>query len=83
MAVTAEHLCQIIRTSNIPGAATLPIDPTATFYEQGIDSLDALTIMLRIEEAYGISVPDDAVENLDSVQSLVDYLNAQGATARA
>lgn len=73
--ITTQDIVNIIRTTNLPGAATQAIDPEATFYEQGIDSLDALTIMLRVEEAFAIPVPDDAVGRLDSVQSLANYIN--------
>jgi acyl carrier protein len=85
--ISAENVISVIRTASIPGAATQAIDPDATFYEQGIDSLDALTIMLRIEESFQVPIPDDAVDRLDSVRSLVDYINGYrsqqngGATA--
>jgi len=40
----------------------------------GADSLDAVEIILAIEEEYGIEIPDDVAENLKTVGDLMSYL---------
>lgn len=74
MQQTVDKIIAIARSSNNLGANVTTIDPDASFYEQGIDSLDALGIVLRVEEAYGIKIPDDEVENLDSINALAAYI---------
>jgi acyl carrier protein len=38
------------------------------------DSLDAVEIILSIEEEYGIEIPDEEAENLVTVEDLVKYV---------
>ena len=41
----------------------------------GIDSLDSMELMMAVEDAYGISVPEEELPNLTSVKSIVDYID--------
>lgn len=43
--------------------------------ELGIDSLDSMELMMAVEDAYGISVPEEELPNLTSVKSIVDYID--------
>ena len=40
------------------------------------DSLDAVEIILGIEEAYGIEIPDEDAERFETVRDLVNYVDA-------
>lgn len=40
----------------------------------GLDSLDAATILLALEERYDISISDEDFEALDSVNDIVEYI---------
>jgi acyl carrier protein len=40
----------------------------------GLDSLDALEIVLCAEGRFGIKIPDDSVEVLRSINTIVDYI---------
>ena len=40
--------------------------------ELEVTSLDAITIVFDIEEEFGIEVPGDVLESLESVQDIVD-----------
>ena len=46
-------------------------------YEEtyGMDSLDRLEIIMDLEKEYGISIPDDAIERMDSVARTIDYIH--------
>ena len=48
-----------------------------TFDDAGIDSLDVFSIFLAIEETYGIKIPDEDLENINSIETIVEYLNAR------
>jgi acyl carrier protein len=41
----------------------------------GVTSLDAITIVFDIEEEFDIEVPGDVLENLISVQDIVDGID--------
>lgn len=40
------------------------------------DSLDAVEIILGIEETYGIEIPDEEAEKFQTVRDLVDYVES-------
>ncbi len=41
----------------------------------GADSLDAVELVMAIEEEFGIEVPDEEAEKLTSVGDIVDYVD--------
>lgn len=43
----------------------------------GADSLDILQLLMRIEDQYGIVIPDQALATFETVQDVVDYLERQ------
>ena len=51
------------------------LDPSVSVYEQGIDSLDMLSVFLAIQEKYGIDIPDEDIPNLISLKDIVEYIN--------
>ena len=40
----------------------------------GADSLDAIDIVMSIEDQYGIEVPDSVIENIRSVEDIVSFI---------
>jgi len=42
--------------------------------EIGIDSLDAMSILLEVQEKLGIEVPDEVVDTLPSLRSIARYV---------
>ena len=47
----------------------------------GADSLDSVTLVLAIEDRFGIDMPDEDVEHLRTVQQLIDYVKLAVAMA--
>ena len=43
----------------------------------GADSLDVLQLLMTIEEEHGIVIPDEALASFQTVQDIVDYLEAR------
>ncbi len=51
------------------------VKPGARFQEDlGADSLDLVELTMKLEDEFGIKVPDEDVEKLTTVQSVVDYI---------
>ena len=42
----------------------------------GADSLDVVDLLMSIEDEFGVEVPDDEIENIKTVGSLVSYIEA-------
>ena len=43
----------------------------------GMDSLDMVEITMELEREYGFTIPDDAVERMDTVARTIDYIHQQ------
>ena len=42
----------------------------------GADSLDVVDLLMSIEDEFGVEIPDDEIENIETVGSLVSYIEA-------
>ena len=42
----------------------------------GADLLDVVDLLMSIEDEFGVEVPDDEIENIKTVGSLVSYIEA-------
>lgn len=40
----------------------------------GADSLDAVEVNMALEEAFGISIPDEALADFKTIQDIVTYI---------
>lgn len=49
------------------------IGPSDDFFEAGLDSLDHATILLLIQEEYGLTIPDDAIDDCRSIEGILAY----------
>ena len=47
----------------------------------GVDSLDLFELVMALEEAYGIEIPSDDLENITTVGAVMDYLKEKGVEA--
>ena len=46
----------------------------STFKELGVDSLDAVEIVLKLEEEFEIEIPDEDAKEITSVKAAVEYI---------
>lgn len=66
--VIAEHL----------GVDVAKIIPEASFVEDlGADSLDTVELVMALEEACGIEIPDEVSHKMLTVQDAIDYVLAK------
>lgn len=53
---------------------TEKLTPETTFEEIEADSLDVVEIVMALEEEFDIEIPDEKVENVKSLQQVVDFI---------
>jgi len=59
------------------GVSADQVKPEAKFIEDlGADSLDTVELVMAFEEEFGIEVPDEDAEKLQSVGDVVSYVNS-------
>lgn len=55
----------------------LNINPDASFKTLGADSLDMMEILMKIEDAFDITIPEQATISIDTINQAVDALIAR------
>ncbi|KAH9064230.1 acyl carrier protein [Lactarius vividus] len=51
------------------------IKPSATFTDDlGLDSLDAVEVVMAVEEEFSIEIPDTEADAIQTVQQAIDYV---------
>lgn len=51
------------------------IKPSATFADDlGLDSLDAVEVVMAVEEEFSIEIPDPEADAIQTVQQAIDYI---------
>lgn len=59
------------------GVSEAEIKPEASFVDDlGADSLDTVELVMALEEEFDTEIPDEDAEKITTVQSAVDYINA-------
>ncbi|NPA40170.1 MAG: acyl carrier protein [Thermodesulfobacteria bacterium] len=54
------------------------IKPEASFVDDlGADSLDLVELVMAMEEAFGMEVPDEDAEKLRTVKDVIDYVKSK------
>ncbi|KAJ3669265.1 hypothetical protein LUZ60_011215 [Juncus effusus] len=49
---------------------------TASFIDLGADSLDAVELLMALEEEFDIEVPDESAAKITTVQAAIDFINS-------
>ena len=73
--VTREEILKIVINEVENNINISEISFTDSLIDQGVDSLDFNSIILSIEETYSIEITDDLIEHLDSIDSIVEFVN--------
>ena len=51
------------------------VTPAASFVDElGADSLDRVELIMALEEAFDLEIPDEQAEKIKTVQDAVDYI---------
>ena len=54
-------------------------EQSSLFNDLGLDSLDAVELIMKCEKKYNIKISDNAVKNIHSVSGLIDIINLLNA----
>lgn len=74
---TEERVREII--VNELGVESEKVNSAASFVEDlGADSLDTVELVMAFEEEFGIEIPDEDAENLQTVGDAIRYLQEKG-----
>ncbi len=59
------------------GVEKSEVTPTASFTNDlGADSLDTVELIMEFEKEFGISIPDDQAEKIQTVGDAISYIEA-------
>lgn len=76
MPTTRETIIELISNAKVVADASSLRD-NMKLIDQGIDSMDIFAIMLAIQDHYQIQIPDSDIEKLQTVNDLVNYIDAK------
>ena len=58
------------------GAEEDKVTLEASFVDDlGADSLDRVELVMAFEEEFGVEIPDDAAENIQTLKDAIDFIN--------
>ena len=54
------------------------VTPESKFIDDlGADSLDTVELVMAFEEKFGIEIPDDAAETIQTIQNAIDFIESK------
>lgn len=69
-----EKVCEMLAEQL--GIAADSITPQSEVVKDlGADSLDVVELIMKLEETYGITLPEGEIEGVKTVQDIVDMMN--------
>ncbi|WP_313698728.1 acyl carrier protein [Achromobacter sp.] len=76
MQVTQAEIVAAIRQADVVDCPE-KLRPDLKLTDQGIDSLDMFSVILALQEKYGIEISDDDIDGLHSIDQMAAYINAR------
>jgi len=77
MKATPEKIFAIINDSNVTSTDPALLVAHLPLSEQGVDSLDRAMVLLNIQEAFDLTFAKADYPRLQTVDSIVEFLNQQ------
>ncbi|MBK2105441.1 acyl carrier protein [Francisella philomiragia] len=74
MQITREDIINTIKEADVM-FSTDNLQDDISLADQGLDSLDAVTVYLLIEEKFDIKIPDADLEKVQTLGDIVNYVN--------
>ena len=65
------------------GVPESDVKPEASFVNDlGADSLDTVELVMALEEEFGVEIPDEDAEKMNSVGEAIKYIESKTASAK-
>lgn len=62
------------------GVEEAKVTPEANFIDDlGADSLDTVELVMAFEEEFGVEIPDEAAEKIQTVQNAIEFIEKNAA----
>ena len=74
MKTTVENIKEVIVEADVLGDVD-EMKSDVPLSEQGIDSLDIVNVYLLLEEKFEVSIPDEDLEQVKTINDIVTYIN--------
>lgn len=74
MKATVGNIKEVIAEAEVLGDVA-EMKNNIALSEQGIDSLDVVNVYLLIEEKFGVQIPDEDLARVQTIDSIVEYVN--------
>ncbi len=59
------------------------VTPSASFVDDlGADSLDQVELVMALEEAFDVEIPDEDAEKIRTVQDAIEYIDKRAKVAK-
>ena len=66
--------------SSISASKKSKVTPEANFIDDlGADSLDTVELVMAFEEEFGVEIPDEAAEKIQTVANAIDFIEKNAA----
>jgi acyl carrier protein len=72
--VRVEQVLDAIEKANLVSDVKV-LDVDKPLREQGVDSLDFSGVLFNIEEIFGIEIPDEDIDDIQTINQIVEYVN--------
>jgi acyl carrier protein len=73
MVVTINTIKDIIKKEEL-NVDVEKMEAEVPLKEQGIDSLDMYSILLKLEVTFEIKIPDEDIDKLDNLKNIMNYI---------
>lgn len=76
MKATVENVKEVIAEAEVLGDVS-EMNNDVPLSEQGIDSLDVVNVYLLLEEKFDVKIPDEDLNQVESIDAIVEYINSK------
>lgn len=71
-----KHKARVLEIlAELAGLAVSDVKQDGTLADNGLDSLDAVELVVALEEDFGIEIPDTDAAKFTTVQDVISYIN--------
>lgn len=75
MKITEEKIIELLKSEVESRIDYDTLQTDLPLSDQGMDSLDSLTLFLAIEEEYGVKIEESEMDKLRSIDNIIEFVN--------